>query len=106
MKKYVEVDAAADVVCNVCFDEFSCASECLTIKRLKELPNANVREDVKGEWECDSEWVDEAGQSRFVWKCSKCGFIRSRGWEYTKDGRKPTAKFCENCGADMRNAEQ
>lgn len=32
----------------------------------------------------------------------KCGYIRTQGWVHTKEGQKPTAKFCENCGADMR----
>lgn len=65
-----------------------------------EIPPADVRPVVKGEWMMmvDSIFNGE----RFVeWTCSECGYVRNRGWRHTDDGKEPDAKFCENCGADM-----
>ena len=28
------------------------------------------------------------------WSCSKCGYVRA-------EGEKPTARYCEHCGAEM-----
>lgn len=69
---------------------------------LVNIPAADVRENVRVEWEniCDYDNVRGINYNR--WMCSNCGYVRKRGWEHTSDGNKPRAKFCENCGADMR----
>lgn len=36
-----------------------------------------------------------------IWKCSRCPYVRTSGWEYTTEGQKPKARYCENCGARM-----
>ena len=63
----------------------------LTYADLKELPAADVRENVRGEWVVmphSNDWV----------KCSKCNcamdYIMSSGCNY-----------CPNCGADMRGGK-
>ena len=72
------------------------------IERITQQSPADVRENFKGDWWCDSQWVDEAGAFWFIWKCRKCGNVHNCGWENTKDEKKPKANFCENCGADLR----
>lgn len=60
---------------------------------LQEVPVADVRENIHGEWKHlgGDEWV-----------CTACGnVIHTEGsWE------KPTKKFCEECGADMRKEQE
>lgn len=57
-----------------------------------------------GEWErVDS--ITEDGYKWSKWVCSNCGYIRTCGWEYTKEGSKPTALLCEHCGARMNGKE-
>lgn len=68
---------------------------------LQSLEPADVKPVKRGEWKCVStaypEWM-----TWNVWRCSECGYIRSEGWAHTINGKKPSACFCENCGADMR----
>ena len=46
-------------------------------------------------------WIDIDSQT-YMWecRCSKCGYTRSM---ISRQGRYP--RFCENCGADMRESE-
>ena len=60
----------------------------------------DVCENMYGEWKPDCS--DVRGTTWVKWICSKCGYIRNAGWEYTTDGKKPKAKLCENCGAKMK----
>lgn len=68
-------------------DTYNAIREC--IKAVEELPAVEARSVVHGEW------VHSFGDE---WKCSECGdVIYTEGsWD------KPKAKFCEECGADMR----
>ena len=67
--------------------------------RLNEIPAADVRPVVRGKWMQKAEPV--AGNYWVLWECSECGYVRTRGWAHTKDGRKPRAYFCERCSAEM-----
>lgn len=53
------------------------------------IPHDNVREDVKAKW---------AHLGGDEWCCTACGNVifTEGSWE------KPTKKFCDECGADMR----
>ena len=71
---------------------------------IEELPTADVRENVKGEWfafDIDSERYDEI-------KCSVCrkAFIVD-AQRYCDIGFiKDDLNFCPNCGADMRGKNE
>lgn len=66
---------------------------------LRLVPAADVRPVVRGKWMQKAEPV--AGNYWVLWECSECGYVRTRGWAHTKDGRKPRAYFCERCSAEM-----
>lgn len=75
------------------------------IGNLLDIPAEDVRPVKQGEWMMmvDSMFNGE----RFVeWTCSECGYVHNRGWRHTNDGKDPDAKFCENCGAKMGDADE
>lgn len=55
------------------------------------LPNADVRENVRGEWIITGEVRGALGMVHKIRKCSNCEYTSFE--EYN---------FCSNCGADMR----
>lgn len=63
------------------------------------IPTADVRENVKGEW-----IEDNPREKSMMWRCSVCGRIAY----YPTIGKRKSYKkhcgynFCPNCGADMR----
>lgn len=59
-----------------------------------------------GKWEPYSQFYPEVNTHWVSWECSECGYMRTKGWEGTTNGRCPTAKICENCGARMERGEQ
>ncbi len=68
------------------------------IDDVEDIPPANVKPVVRGEW-IDGGWegdkafqIDGRGNCWHVSKCSVCGF--------KKKGAK--SNYCPNCGADMR----
>lgn len=68
---------------------------------IKEIPTADVRENVRGEWIDDGihgDWAwetDGHGVCWQIWKCSRCG-----------RGTKIRSNFCPSCGAEMREKEK
>ena len=58
---------------------------------IKEMPTADVRENVRGEWIFHKSTIEGADDSR---ECSVCGVWLN--WTM------PRNSFCPNCGADMR----
>lgn len=68
---------------------------------IKEIPTADVRENVRGEWIDDGihgDWAwetDGHGVCWQIWKCSRCG-----------SGTKIRSNFCPSCGAEMREKEK
>lgn len=64
-------------------------------------PVAKVRPVKHGEWMMIVDSIFN-GESFVEWVCSECWYVHNRGWMHTNDGKCPGAKFCENCGADMR----
>lgn len=57
------------------------------------IPTADVRENVKGEWE----EIAESGLCDLR-RCSNCGHIEAVGLETIT----PKPNYCPFCGADMR----
>ena len=67
---------------------------------LRDVPASDVRPVKRGKW---IQKAEQVGKDYWVlWECSECGYVRTRGWAHTQDGRKPKAYFCERCSADMR----
>ena len=66
------------------------------------MPDMNYQEILGGRetafWNRNAEWDYKVRQHWNIWSCSKCGYIRTKGWENTSEGRKPKANFCECCG--------
>ena len=47
-------------------------------------------------WVCHADKDDKDWN---IWSCSKCGYVRTKGWTATREGKWPKACFCEACGA-------
>lgn len=93
------------------FDGFYAdCNQCLlhgVLKAFADLPAADVRPVVRGEWDKHEDY-DEYGGGRYVeWSCSECCHIVKRGWAVRdkNSDKKPTENFCPNCGADMREVD-
>lgn len=74
---------------------------------ISDIPSADVRPVVRGEWEKHEDF-DPYGGGRFVeWVCSECD-KRLRGDWATRNHieETPTENFCPNCGADMREVSE
>ena len=72
------------------------------VRRLKEIPAADVRPVVRGKWMHTTQplgWRDEDCA-----ECSVCGvdFVLD---EWAMDDFKNLMNYCPNCGADMRNLQ-
>ena len=69
------------------------------IAKLTELPSADVRENVRGEWKKEIRHYKGNDQEYdyYVIKCSQCGARPQKAWELTN--------FCPNCGARMEVEE-
>ena len=63
-------------------------------KLISELPSADVRENVRGEWIDTSEGT----------YCSRCNKFPYDDGEYRLVGWR--SNFCPNCGADMRGEKE
>lgn len=57
---------------------------------IKEMPTADVRDNVRGEWQK----VDEQPYFRKHFHKVCCSVCRKQGYDYWN--------YCPNCGADMR----
>ena len=80
MKEYISRETALDVVTG-----YRGVMDKSVAKRiLIQLPSADVRENVYGEW---------TNNTNGTFECSCCGWKHSR------------SKFCPNCGADMRKTD-
>lgn len=51
--------------------------------------------------EIDMQFEKDGFPAWYKWICSECGYIRTAGWASSIEGRKPKAKYCENCGVKM-----
>lgn len=69
---------------------------------IKEMPNADVRENVNGRWVevvDRTEMYDKEGVKTWgmLFQCNQCGFVLN-----AIEGHTGQYNFCPNCGADMR----
>lgn len=68
-------------------------------KDIEEAPTADVRENVRGNWQIGQSEKPKRYAGMF---CSNCGFevcCANKGWNvYISDNY----HYCPNCGADMR----
>ena len=101
-KKYVDFDKAITT-----YKTFGHLNLHNALEAFNEIPAADVRSVVRGEWE-KTEDFDEYGGGRYVeWTCSEC-FYKVKGDWAVRDSHideKPRENFCPNCGADMREEE-
>ena len=97
MADYIEREAVRDLINEEIASWGSCPDEREALLNLLDrlygdIPAADVVERKRGEW------VYIGGDE---WCCSRCGFVASTEgrWEPMME------KFCEECGADMREEE-
>ena len=69
---------------------------------IKEMPTADVRENVKGRWVevvDRTEMYDKEGVKTWgmLFQCNQCGFVLN-----AVEGHTGQYNYCPNCGADMR----
>ena len=90
MSDYIEREAVIQTICGECgFCEIGgCDHDCDEIAHIKDIPAADVKPVMRGEWIANGNEFDEYG---FV-ICSVCGARFFRGDSYN---------FCPNCGARM-----
>ena len=88
MSDYISRQAAIDAVMDVC--KRNTTNAIRAKHAIEELPSADVRENVSGEW------IKEPYQGDMsVWRCSACMIAAGVGiWV--------SYPYCPNCGADMR----
>lgn len=99
MAEYIEKEAAIHALKTAAeeydkrvYDIAVCAGLNTAIRVIKALPDANVRENVKGKWNKRDSWF---------WYCSACGEpLRVMTDGIDNFDKEPN--YCPNCGADMR----
>ena len=67
-------------------------------EHIANVPAADVRENVRGEWTGESDGYADGYLVFDRWNCSVCGYI-------VDDDEPPRWHFCPNCGADMRKVD-
>ena len=72
------------------------------IERIKQMPTADVRENVHGEWIWLSSTHDRIPCEMKFW-CSVC---HHEVIIHSSELSKPWENFCPNCGADMREVKE
>ena len=87
---YISREVAIDTIDSLYFDTVDDHNR--TKERIKRVPSADVRENVKGFWYALNK--GDRGYSAGDFCCSICGKPNNT-WI-----QKPN--FCQNCGADMR----
>ena len=109
MTEYIDKEAALNALCKDCNKPHPSEKElcpykftgCADYYNVFDVPAADVKPVVRGRWTRIN--VNVSDNLLWVkWECSKCGYLRTEGWEHTVEGKKPTANLCEMCGADMR----
>lgn len=92
MTEYIEREQARQVICGWCeydtcpgYDNYW--DKCDAKRRLNDIPTADVKPVVRGEWRLYSPLTD-------AYECNNCG--------YQVIDESFRTNFCPNCGADMR----
>lgn len=88
IKREDALSEMAKAECGLEYEECTDCS-CSYICRIRDIPSADVRENVRGEWMPD---LDYDGEDEWlIWECSNCGQLTES-----------QTNFCPYCGADMR----
>ena len=102
-RRDVEAAILADSVGRYCppepVDPYSWA-----LSFVRDVPAVDAVEVRHAKWVASSteHTFSDGTKARWnIWKCSRCPYVRTAGWEYTREGQKPKARYCENCGARM-----
>ena len=99
MARYIDADALDDTVQRL--NEQGWQITRGDYKRIDsvlfEMPTADVKPVVRGEWIKESEY-SVMGEG-YMWYCSKCGRKEYFNFKDKKDN------YCPNCGADMRTED-
>lgn len=88
MADFISRDKAANVLCMACGNAACDPFECSFYKEMEDVPAADVRPVARGKWTrvdyepCGHDYI-----------CSECGCKSDGAWN-----------FCQDCGADMREA--
>lgn len=98
--EYISREAAIEALCKA-HSPYPRRRE-ISIRAIQEIPAADVRPVVHGEWEeiaIIPDAYDIAGVITWASKmrCQKCGFTT-----YAIEGGFSQYNFCPNCGADLR----
>ena len=96
--RYIDADKTLKAITSQ-FDDCVCIADVIYV--FDNQPTADVRENVKGEWEyfnVNGAAYDIEGTKTWAvqYRCSKCGFIHNFIENHGK------YNYCPNCGADMR----
>lgn len=92
MSRYIDADS-------IQYDEDIPGVFIASKTRINNIPTADVRENVRGEWR-----EENPREKSMMWRCSVCGRIAY----YPTIGERKNYKkhcgynYCPNCGADMR----
>ena len=105
MADYIDRQQAIDVVvsyfCEVLGRE-TISEDTGLLCRLRNIPSADVRENVRGEWTHKSKMI-KGLYAEWWYECSVCGRKPPKS-EWTDE--RYLSNFCPNCGADMRGEKE
>lgn len=101
MKEYIEKEKAIEAAWHNYYpsiDHYTVSVKCATRKDIEEIPAADVREVVRGEWiEKDLEPIFPGMDEHPILGCSKCDFQI-----YDLGTVRERYNYCPHCGAYMR----
>lgn len=94
MADYIDREAAVKETCFNCSERNICGGSCDDTDRIRAIPAADVRPNVKSGWHI----MDGYPPRVYCLNCYKT--FAQANWEIWEDGSLPR-NFCPNCGADM-----
>jgi len=102
-KKYIDAELCKMIGGTCIAVRLTSTGELFPIVGLDEMPSADVRENVRGEWR--SNVVDTGHENITCANCSACNedYVIPDGvdiYDFRED-----YNFCPNCGADMRGGK-
>lgn len=98
--RYIDADKVTEAFVKAAKQAGNTGDQIAFRMMINEIPTADVRENVRGEWV-----EDNRREKSMMWRCSVCGRIAY----YPTIGERKSYKkhcgynFCPNCGADMRS---
>lgn len=98
MNDFISRESAKKLICRRCGSPNGCKDQefCPFICDLNDIPAADLRPVVRGEWYGSGDGYADGHLVIDDWSCPFCGKYFPE-WD-----EKPDWNFCPNCGADMR----